>query len=227
MQSPTTAPLAQAQRRILCVLLAVFILTLPVGAAHAFRLFGKEPASALVLAQKGIDESSPDTFNKAIDVASIVNNATDALFEAMLQLAREGALEDSNLGLMVGLMGALNDSGQAGFIKQMLGTEVRGFVNAGIKSGYFSGKENAEVKASGGSLASLVTRLAKGRRELKAGKVLEEKDGKASMEAVFVDPKAGSFPLKLGLEEKDGEWRVVEILNARELFNEAIRKNQR
>lgn len=209
------------------ILFSVFLLCLFLpGEGKAFHLFGKGPESAITLAQKGIDESNPEDFNKAVNVPAIVDKATDALMDAMQQLLADGALDNSNLGMMLSLVGAVGKSGQADIVKQLLGTEIRSFVNTGIKSGYFSGKEEVEVKASGGSLSSLITRLAKGRRVLKPGEILEEKDDTAVMNAVFADPKAGEFPLKLGLERKEGNWQVVEILNARDLFNEALQRNR-
>lgn len=209
-------PLRMALRAI--VLAAAFVAIAASGNARAAG-----PLDALRTAQQGIDQSDSDAFSRAVDITSVTDGASDALLAALRKQMNEGTLGDSNMGMALMLADMAESSGQAGMIKQLLISEVRGFVTSGINGGYFAGKPNGTVKPSRGSLASTLTKMPEGRRELIPGKILSEKDGKAVVSATFVDPKAGRFPLELGLTRQDGQWRVTEIVNAQALFEQAAR----
>lgn len=188
--------------------------------------WASEPLSALVTAQKGVDACDSDLFNQAVDVPSVVNKASDSLIKALRTLSAEGTLGDSNIALALALAGMAEQAGQADIIRQLLVSEVRGFVAAGINGGYFAGRPNNTVQPPRGSLASTLDKLPPGRREIVPGRVLSDKEGKAVVSGVFVDPQAGRLPLELALELRNGQWRIVEITNAQSLFEEAARRNQ-
>lgn len=184
------------------------------------------PLDALKYMQDGVDQADSDIFNQGIDVDSVVNKASDSLLAALKQQAAEGNMGNSNLGMALMFANMAENSGQGAFIKQMLVSEVKSFMASGVNGGYFAGKPNGRVKTSGASLVSTLEKMPQGRRQILPGKLLSSKDGKAEVSATFVDPEAGKFPLKLGLEERNNKWKVVEILNAQELF-EAATKRQR
>jgi hypothetical protein len=66
--------------------------------------------------------------------------------------------------------------------------------------------------------------MPKGRREIIPGKLLSQQGKKARMSAAFHDPAAGVLPLELVIEQQGGGWRVVEIVNAKELLHEATKR---
>ena len=184
------------------------------------------PLSAIVKAQQGIDACDSDQFNQAVDVPSVVNKASDALLKALRRQAEEGTLGDSNIGMALALAGMAEEAGQGGIIRQLLLSEVKGFVATGINGGYFAGRPNNTVQAPRGSLASTLEKLPPGRREIAPGKVLSDKDGRALVTGTFADPKAGRLPLELALEKQNGQWRIVEITNAQALFEETARRGR-
>lgn len=185
------------------------------------------PRAALLRAQEGIDAANSDLFNEAVDVSSVVDKVSDALLAALKEQAIKGELGDGNMAMLLALAASAEDSGQIALLKPLLATEVKNFVATGINGGYFAGKPNGSVSPSRGSLASSLKKMPKGRREIAPGKLLSEENGKARMAATFTDPKAGRLPLELVLEQQKGGWRVVEIANAKELFNEAAKRNRK
>lgn len=179
------------------------------------------PLHSLTVAQQGVDACDSDIFNRAVDVNSVVSNASTALLAALRKQAADGTLPDSNFSMALTLAGAAESSGQMELLKQFLISEVKGFLATGINDGYFAGKPQGKLSASRGSLASTLEKMPKGRRELIPGKVISNEDGKAVISATFVDPGAGRIPLKLGVEKQNAQWRVVEIVNAKEVFDKA------
>lgn len=185
------------------------------------------PVAALEQAQRGIDAADSSLFNEVVDVASVVNRASDALFLALKEQAERGEVLEGNLGMLLSLAASSNDAGAMDLLRPVLVSEVKNFVATGINGGYFAGKPNNTVSPSRASLASALKKMPEGRRRIVPGAILSEQGGKARMQASFVDPKAGPLPLELLLEERNGVWRVMEILNAKELFSEAARRNRK
>ena len=184
------------------------------------------PLESLAKVQQGIDACDSDAVTGVIDIPSVVGKASDALIDALQQQAADGNLGDSNLAMVLALAGVAKESGQAAMINQLLLSEVRGFVVSGVNGGYFAGKPNGSIKPSRTSLAGTLDKIPQGRREIIPGRILSQKDGSANVSATFVDPKAGKLPLELVMQEQHGAWRVVEIANARALFQEAARRNR-
>lgn len=183
------------------------------------------PLDSLHLAQRGIDECNADAFNRAVDVSAITGKASDALLSALRKQAASGNMGDSGLALAVGMLGSA-DEGTTSLIKPLLISEVRGFINTGINGGYFAGKADGSVTPSRGSLASTLEKMPEGRRQIVPGKLLAREGSKATVSGVFIDPKAGSFPLVLEMQHENGLWRVKEISNAQSLFEEAARRDK-
>jgi ABC-type transporter MlaC component len=186
------------------------------------------PLDALSTIQQAVDKADSDLFAQAADLDSLLQTSSDALMQSLKQQADQGALGSSQIAVVLALSSAMGgDSAQASFIRQLLLSEVRGFVISGINGGYFAGQPNGSIKPSRASLASLLEKMPEGRREIVPGKVLSRKDGKATVSATFVDPGAGSLPLELALQEENGHWRVKQVLNAAALFELAARRGKR
>jgi len=181
------------------------------------------PMTALQLMQRGVDDADSDLFSQGIDIDSVVNKSSDSLLAALREQAASGNLPEGNITMLLGVADMAQNSGQGAFLKQMLVSEVRSFLVSGVNGGYFAGKPNGRVKHSGMTLASTLEKMAVGRREILPGKVISNENGKAKVSATFVDPEAGRFPLSLAVEERNGQWKVVEILNAAEVFSQVSR----
>lgn len=184
------------------------------------------PLESLAEIQRGIDACDSDTVTRVVDIPSVVGKASDSLVEVLQQQAAEGNLGDGNLAMVLALAGVAQEGGQAAMIRQLLVSEVRGFVVSGVNGGYFAGNPNGSVAPSRASLANSLEKMPQGRRQVIPGRILSQRDGTAKVSATFVDPKAGRLPLELAMEEQGGAWRVVEIANARSLFQEAARRNR-
>lgn len=200
---------------LLCLLPILAVAPSPAGADAG------EPLHALETIQRAVDESDSDLFTQAADLDSMLNSASDTLMASLKQQAAAGNLGDSNFAMALALVGMAEDSGQGALIKQLMLSEVKGFVVSGLNGGYFAGKPNGRVRPPRASLASTLDKMPQGRREIVPGKVLTNEDGKATVSAIFVDPEAGRLPLVLGLKKQNEHWRVVEIVNAAELFEKA------
>ncbi|MDR2124401.1 MAG: hypothetical protein LBP38_05385 [Desulfovibrio sp.] len=177
------------------------------------------PLSAAETAQKGIDACDSDLFSKGVDMDRVALRAVqDILKEDVLSGQAE-----KKAGGAAGLLASLGAASpeQAALIARLLASELRGFAVSGINSCLFAGKEGAQSPRSGGMLAAALDRLPSGRREIRAGKILRLDKGKARISAEFVDPRAGAFPLVLGVERQNGAWRIVEIDNVPELLEQA------
>ncbi|MDR0339122.1 MAG: hypothetical protein LBH65_02465 [Desulfovibrio sp.] len=207
-------------RAITATAIFCFVLSLTPNAAKA------NPLEALERAQRGIDECNSDIFNGAVDMPAVIDKASEALMAGLRKQADEGKLGDSNIAIALMLLGAVEDSSQTGLVKQLMLSEVKGFIATGINGGYFAGKPDPAIKPSRGSLASTLTKMPKGRREILPGEVLSHKDNVASVSGTFVDPKAGRFPLVLTVEKENGIWRIKEISNAQALVEEAVGRDR-
>ncbi|MDR2800198.1 MAG: hypothetical protein LBB52_02900 [Desulfovibrio sp.] len=174
-----------------------------------------DPLSALARAQQGIDTCDSGLFNSAVDLGAVTDKAATALLKALRKASSEGRLEGP-AALIVSLAGTVSDGGQDKLIRQLLHSEIKSFLAAGINSGWFAGQENPAP--GGGGFASYLKNIPRGRREIVPGKIVSEARDKAVVTGRFIDPQAGALPLLLELERKDGVWRVVEIKNATELF---------
>ena len=184
------------------------------------------PVSALVNVQKAIDESDSDVMNQSIDLNSVLNKASDTLMASLQQQIDAGTIDSTSITMALSLANMAEESGKGAFVKQLLLSEVRGFVTSGVNGGYFAGKPNGKVKPPRASLASTLEKMPRGRREIIPGKILSNKDGKASVAATFVDPEAGRLPLVLAVEQQGNDWRITEISNASELFEQASKKRR-
>jgi hypothetical protein len=177
------------------------------------------PLSAAETAQKGIDACDSDLFSRGVDMDRVA-------LRAVQDLLKDDGLKgqaDKKTGDAAEILLTLSAGNpeQAALIGRLLASELRSFAVSGINSCLFAGKEDAQPAQSGGLLASMLNRLAPGRREIKAGKILDRNRDKARISAEFIDPRAGTFPLVLGVEQQNGAWRIVEIDNVPELLERA------
>jgi hypothetical protein len=218
-----TAKHLPATARLLLPLLCAALLLTEAARPDFAEAASATPLDALVNAQKGIDRKDSDLFNQSVDVATVVDRASDELLAVMRDQAAADRVDAGNIGMILALTAVAEDAGQTPLIKQLLVSEVKTFIAAGINQGYFAGTPDKAVKLPHGSLASALPKMPTGRREIRPGKILSESGDSATISAAFLDPAAGRLPLELAMERRQGHWRVVEILNARSLFDQAVK----
>ncbi|MDR1360553.1 MAG: hypothetical protein LBJ82_06180 [Deltaproteobacteria bacterium] len=194
------------------LILCLICLTIRPGSAAA-----EEPLDAVILAQQAIDSKNPDLFHQAVDLQAILARGLD---KAMRVLSKRITDHDSMDPLLSLLLSQLDEgSPQAReFLKTFLLSEIRTFINTGISRGVFAGTSKEDPDFS-----PLFQRVSPERKELLPGKVLSRKGGRATISATLLDQGAGSFPLRLSVENAEGRWRITEILNAPELLEQALR----
>lgn len=204
---------------LLCLFLGLAGLAVPVSAAAS------GPLDSLRTAQQGIDQCDPDLFRQAVDVDAVFNNGFDTLLSVLTEEVRAGNISGENALLAMAVSGLSNgDGANMELLKQLLSSEVKSFVAAGISGGYFAGASNGKVGKNAGAFSSLLKDLSKERKQLVPGNILSQKGDEAVISAQFVDGEAGRFPLKLRLEQGNAGWQVKEVLNAQELLREASRR---
>ena len=174
-----------------------------------------------------VPQSDPDLFRQAVDIDSVLSSGFDSLIAALQKEVQAGNIGGDNAMLTMAVMGLTSGDGKnMEIFRQLLSSEAKSFVSAGISGGYFAGKPNGKVNGNAGVFSSLLKDISKERKQLVPGKVLSQKDGQATVTGSLVDGGAGKFPLKLRLEETGGRWQVKEVLNAQELLQEAQRRNK-
>lgn len=208
---------------VAAALLALFLgaagLALPGNAAAS------GPLDSLHVAQQGIDQCDPDLFRQAVDVDAVFNSGFDTLLSVLADEVRAGNIGGENALLAMAISGLNSGDGtNAALFKQLLSSEAKSFVSAGISGGYFAGNPNGKVSKDAGAFSSLLKDISKERKQLVPGKVISQNGNDAVISAQLVDGDAGRFPLKLRLEKDNGRWQVKEVLNAQELLQEANRR---
>ncbi|MDL2317280.1 hypothetical protein LJC59_09485 [Desulfovibrio sp. OttesenSCG-928-A18] len=206
-------------------LLAGLLFSLTLAMAQPARA-ALGPFSALDMAQQSIDDNNSTKFTRAVDIDSILRRALPQVGELLRAEAARSNNTDNNLMLLLGMMQSMDRESMENMLLPVLGSELKGFVAYGINGGYFSGRRAKTGGAVGGTLASALDKLPEGRRELVPGDIKLLKGDSAQVTATLLDPGAGAIPLLLNLEKQGSDWRVVEVVNARELFD-SFTKNKK
>lgn len=168
------------------------------------------PVAALWEAEKAAHAGDAARFEELVDINGIINAALD-IFMAE---AKNGSL---NLPPMLALM--LGGVGGQPALRGLLLNETRAFILNGINSGAFGGKVISSAQSQG-ILAPLFSNASIGRKDITSvGK--PEREGKGWLVPFTVlDSGNGNFYDIVGyLEARDGQHRLLEIRNLRELFN--------
>jgi hypothetical protein len=184
-----------------------------------------DPLSAVAVARQGIEQADVDLFNQAVDVDAVLNRAFNTLNKALREHLAADTGNDA-VAVAAFFTAATENAAQDGFLRQLVISEMKGFVAAGINGGYFAGKPNGLLSPGKGILSALLPKLSQGRKELIPGKVLSQHKDKAVVSATFVDAEAGSFPLTLALQRRQGNWLVTEVVNAAQLLDEAVSRGR-
>ncbi len=186
------------------------------------------PLSAVTDAQAAVDAADRDAFNTAVDVDSVLQKGLTEGVDLLCARAARG--ETANLPPVLALAMASAaqdckpDNPQLVVLRALLLTESKNFVGAGVGGGYFAGKPNGRVQPNA-LQSQLLQKMSSARKELVPGRVLAQQGDTAEVSATLHDAEAGTFPLRLKVERKNTTWRIVEVLNVRDLVDGALAKH--
>ena len=201
---------------------AFFFIMLTLAALLAFAaapaFAAATPEGTVPLLQKAIDGSDAALLEKHMDLDSVINKATD--FVLADPTALKAAQQTPAVALLIAGMGS--DPKAKAVLKKILVQETRGFVTQGVSTGAFAGKKASGKSKDGGLLSPLFADASKGRKEFGPAKLLERKGGSAKVATSLYDAGAKErYPLELRLEEQQGVWRVIEVMNIKQLITMA------
>jgi|GEM_PF-3271753 len=202
--------------RPVLLFLALFLLCAPPAARAA-----SSPLEALATAQKGIAGHDYAVLSQGVDVSSVLDNATDSLLAELKRQMNEGNMVGDSTVTTLLLMLVDDDSGKGGMVRSLLRMEAENLLRTAVNAGYIDGKPDPSKAGNAGMFKSALKELGRSKKRLAPGKVLKEQDDSATVSASFVDSIEGIFPLELRMEKEQGQWRVKEIMNIRQLIEQA------
>ena len=194
-------------RGILCILLILSV-TCTASAANA-------PEQAVRDAQHAIDAKDAVRFDQLVDTSRILNAATELLLA-------EASKPNGQLPPILALMlTSVRDSQALAVLRDLIARETHLFVRFGILSGHFAGKPDDSV-SPGGMLALLFSNVSMGRKELRvAGPSAPDGQERVFLPVELKDHGNGNiYPLLLRLQWHSPDWRIVEIVNLTDIWNQ-------
>jgi hypothetical protein len=196
-------------RSILCLVLLVSV------ACAAFAAGAPEQAARN--AQRAIDTKNAELFDQCVDVGRILNAAMDLLLA-------EADKPNGRLPPMLALMlSSVRDSQAQTALRTLIAREAHTFLRYGILSGNFAGKPDRSVRPEG-LLAPLFSDVSMGRKELRvAGPSAPGGQEEVLLPVELKDHGNGNiYPLLLRLRRQPPDWRIAEIVNLPDIWNQVL-----
>ena len=194
--------------RIFLYCIAVLFFSCTAFAAHA-------PEQAVRDAQRAIDAKNADRFEQIVDVKRILDAATDLLLA-------EADKPDGQLPPILALMlSSVKNSQALAGLRSLITQETHAFVRYGVLSGNFAGTPDQSVRP-GGMLAPLFGDASLGRKELRiAGPAAPGGQDRVLLPVELKDHGNDTvYPLLLRLQWQSPDWRMVEIVNLPDIWNQ-------
>ena len=175
------------------------------------------PEQSVRNAQYAIDTKNADLFDQLVDFNRILIAATDLLLD-------EAAKPNGQLPPILALMlSSVKDSQALGSLRNLIVQETHAFIRYGILSGNFAGAPDQSVRP-GGILASLFGNVSMARKELRIiGPSAPEGQERFLLPVELKDFGNGNtYPLLLRLQWSSPDWRIVEIVNLPDIWNQIL-----
>jgi len=175
------------------------------------------PEQAVRDAQRAIDAKNADRFEQLVDVRHILDAATDML---LAEADKPNGLLPPMLALM---FSSVKDSQALAGLRALIVRETHAFVRYGVLSGNFAGTPDHSVRP-GGMLAPLFGDVSTGRKEMRiAGPSAPDGQNQALLPVELKDHgNDNSYPLLLRLQWLSPDWRIVEIVNLPDIWNQIM-----
>ena len=173
------------------------------------------PEQAVRDAQRAIDTKNADLFDQIVDTRRILDAATDMLLA-------EADKPNGRLPPMLALMlSSTKDSQALAGLRTLIAREAHTFVRYGVVSGNFAGKPDHSIRP-GGMLAPLFSDVSMGRKELRAAGPPAPVGKEQSLLPVELKDhgNGNTYPLLLRLQWMSPDWRIVEIVNLPDIWNQ-------
>ena len=175
------------------------------------------PFGAVEAVQQAMDTGDYALFSRLVHTETLVQKAvSDGLNAVSKKLAAANKeAGDLTIDMLLTLVGDGVKEGD--FITSMVAGECEAFLQAAVKGGYLAGKPDPSRAGNGGMFASGLKNFGKTRKEIIPTRELSRQNGEAMVEATWLDPQAGVFPLRLHLKENEGVWQIYSVDNVREI----------
>jgi len=196
-------------RGILCLVLPVFFVCTAFAAGT--------PEQAVRNAQRAIDTKNADLFDQLVDTTRILNAATNLL------LAEADKPNGHLPPLLTLILSSVKDSQALTALRTLITQETHTFLRYGILSGNFAGTPDRSVRP-GGMLTPLFSDASMGRKELHvAGPSAPDGQERAFLPVELKDHGNGNiYPLLLRLQRHPPDWRIVEVVNLPDIWNQVL-----
>lgn len=206
--------------KILLACIAAF-LALALVFARVWQAEGAEqPEDVPQQLQRAIDTNDWSAAKPHLDTQALVGGFINDSLDELNQAAMEGDFKVS--GPLAFALASLNSGNaatkQAGIT--FLSTEINKFTHYGVESGAFSGKmrPDSEIQKLDGGLFLQYGKISRERKEFGPASLVSRNGDTAIVKTSLKDYHNGQvYPLRLEMQEKDGVWKAVKVLNAADL----------
>ena len=201
--------------RIIFLLLLLLVQGTPSPAAQ-------NPQQSIREVQAAIDSKDGARFERLVDSEALALDAVKFFLEAAAEPEGQKLISPF-LALMLSSL----DSSEA---RRLIANELRAFVLFGVESGYFAGKPDQNSPAYKGSLlAPLFTLASTGRKLLRSSGPPAALNAEEVLLPVNLEDAEDPvvYPLLLRMRRGGEDWRVVQIVNMRDLWQLALDSAQK
>ena len=205
-----------------CFVAAFFLWTLAAGLLPPAAVAAQGPEASVAMLQKAVDTRDMALAERYLDIDGITAKAVDVLVAdpALLQ-----SLGNKAIAIAVALAAAGNEKANP-VLKELLQSEAREYVRNGVVSGIFAGN----VVEGASTYAGLFKKAFRGGKKntiaFGPAKVLKQEGGSALVATMLAQGVKGrAYPLELRLERRGDVWRVVELANAKDFVQKAMKKD--
>ena len=161
--------------------------------------------------QQSIDTSDMQLFERHVAVDALLEQGASAVFGVLSTSGGKG------LPPMLSLMAAsAQDPTMAAQIKKLLKQETRSFLEYGVSSGLFAGKQTSGSPS--GMIAPLMRDASTGRKEIRSRAPARKSGDSWIVPAVIHDEGNGrDYKVDLRVRAIDGNWKIMEVANMNQL----------
>ena len=198
--------------------MALFAAMLVVGLGCSVA--AARPETAIITLQKGMDACDLALVEKHLDIDAVVKKGSAQVL-ADKEIAAEAAKHPA-LGLMFALGG--NAAGNEALLS-LLTAEAREYVEYGVQSGAFAGKEKAGHPPYQGLFSKAFRGKGKDKKSFGPVKILKQEKETAVIATTLTEgAKKRTYPLQLRLERHNAAWRVTELVNVADFIRQRKEK---
>jgi len=206
-------------RRFAVLFFTCLFVAEPLGFAASVA---QKPEASIAMLQQAINTRDLDLAEQYLDIDGVITKIIDIL------LTEEDVAKSLNNGVLtIGLALAISaDANTAAAFKEFLQSEAHEYVRHGVVSGAFSGTLSKDASTYGGLIKKAFRGKGKDNIAFGPANVLSREGESALVTTTLTrGDKGRAYSLKLRIERQSGVWRVVELINTRDIIQKAIKKD--